>query len=116
MQRFLIVTNSASSSRYAATASQRDKITGLLQGKGWHVWHWFEDLWLLATDTEGTKAAEVRDEILEALDGAEIHIFVLEVEHFPSLASKGPSSSIPWIRKHWGRGANISAPAEQDGE
>jgi hypothetical protein len=59
-QRLIIITDSSKGLLNGATAQERNLITRFLEGKGWDVWHWFEDVWLVVVPDGGiadTKAS-----------------------------------------------------------
>jgi hypothetical protein len=99
MTQFIIVTNSAGGDANSATALERDSITGFLQGKGWHVWHWYEDLWLVKADSI-LSASELRKEIQKLIRPlTQIMVFAPG----DNLTYNGlvPESALPWIKAHW---------------
>jgi hypothetical protein len=100
MQRLIIVTNSAASAK--TTSSVRDLITGFLQGKGWHVWHWFEDLWLVTVYADDVDFSQIRDEI-QALLPERIHILLMEFKEDSYFTGSFPEAAIPWLKIHWGK-------------
>jgi hypothetical protein len=74
-------------------------LTGYLEGKGWPVWHWLEDLWLVVTSDETVTVLQIREEIQEAVSET-INVVVLEVAN-SKLAGHLPKASVPWLRTHW---------------
>jgi hypothetical protein len=98
MQRIIIVTNSAI--RTQITAYDRDLITGFLQGKGWHVWHWYEDLWLAVTDSDDPVLKTVRDE-LGGLLPQHVEFIIMEFKEEAFFAGAFPLAGIPWLKIHW---------------
>lgn len=100
MNRFAIITNSAGNTEAAATKDQRDLITGFLEGNGWHVWHWFEDLWLVVTpDNEQMTLSTLHGKIQENIKG---HFVFVVIELAPkSLAGFIPTAAVPWLKRHW---------------
>ena len=63
-QRLIIVTDSAGTTR-----DQRNAITAFLEGKGWEVWHWYEDLWLVNNPGEPIDFGTLRDQLGDAVAG-----------------------------------------------
>src|SRR5581483_12254349 len=99
MRRFIIATNGANTER-GVTAVHRDLITGYLQGKGWHVWHWFEDLWLVATPEPIPQFSIMLDEIVELIGDKSLFFqWVSETDFAFWISSTTPS--IPWLKRHW---------------
>jgi hypothetical protein len=86
----------------SGTAEQQDAITAHLQRKGYRVWHWIENLWLLAQVPVGTTPKMIWEQ-LDALP---------EVGSIPMLitASNGASSfygrlaphAWKWMAEYWG--------------
>lgn len=99
MQRFIIITDSGADKQSRVT--DRAKLTGFLQGKGWHVWHWFEELWLVATaETPKTNPKEIRKEFQATL-AKPMMMIVMEFKEGSDLSAHLPRSAMPWIRQHW---------------
>jgi hypothetical protein len=99
-KKLIIVTNSASATDRAANANERDLITGFLEGKGWHVWHWFEDLWLIKIATgEETDASTVYLELKTLISNKNIIVF--DPGDNIHLRGNVPSGGAPWIAAHW---------------
>lgn len=102
MTKFIIVTDSA-----FTTNPIRDAITAFLEAKGWSVWHWFQDLWLVSTDaaTEPTDTGSVRQEIQAAIPAAK-RIMVMTTEGIRGHSGFVPKDSIPWLKQYWHRSAD----------
>lgn len=95
--RFIVVTDSA-----GIADRERDLITAFLEGKGWAVWHWFKDLWLVDEAPEGTKFSPLRDEI-QALFEQPKNIMIMTTEGLRGHAGTVPTKGIQWINDHWKR-------------
>jgi hypothetical protein len=95
-QRLAIITNSAD-----VTRVHRNAITAFLEGKGWAVWHWFEDLWLIDNPGEAVALTDLRDQLAVASGDEKLSIFVLATEGNLNHAAMVPVNSIPWLKEHW---------------
>ena len=95
--RLLIVTNSSQ-----ITDKERDLITAYLEGRGWSVWHWFRDLWLIDNVEDGVSKVTLREQIRDLLPSNH-HIFISGVEGDLDHAAWVPTTSIPWLKEHWRR-------------
>jgi hypothetical protein len=93
--RLIIVTNSA-----VFSDRERDLLTAFFEGKGWSVWPWFKDLWLIDGADEGTNLQTLRDEALEILPEKK-HIFIATAEGQIKHGAWVPGHSIPWLKEHW---------------
>jgi hypothetical protein len=95
MSRYIVVTNSA-----AITKENRNALTVFFEGKGWSVWHWFEDLWLLDNVPNDLSIGHLRDEILATFPAVK-QFLIMSTEGTKVHAGSVPTSSIPWINEHW---------------
>jgi hypothetical protein len=95
MKRFLVVTDSG-----IIDDQSRNAITALLQARGWSVWHWFQDLWLVDSPATVDLAA-LRDQILR-IPGTK-RIMIMSTEGAIEPAGFVQKDAIPWIVKHWTR-------------
>lgn len=93
--RLIVVTNSA-----VASDKDRDLLTAFFEGKGWSVWHWFKDLWLIDGADDSTNLELLRDEALGVLSENK-HIFIASTEGKIRHGAWVPSNSIPWLKEHW---------------
>lgn len=100
IQRFVICTDSAGEWESAAPARDRDRITELMQAKGWNVWHWFEDLWLVTNPGQEYSVGSIRDEIRALPSMGDKHVLVMEVEGV-AYSGFGPNKAWAWMRKRW---------------
>jgi hypothetical protein len=95
--RLIIVSNSA-----VTGVPVRNALTAFLEAKGWAVWHWFEDLWLIDDAPNGVNLVALREEIRGAIP---------TISHFVIMAAEGPADhagivptpSAQWFVEHWGR-------------
>jgi hypothetical protein len=95
MSRYSVVTNSAS-----ITKDQRNALTAFFESKGWSVWHWFEDLWLLDNVPSDLSLGTLREEIFSAIPGIS-QIMIMSTEGLKSHSGQVPPESVPWINEHW---------------
>ncbi|MGI8773203.1 MAG: hypothetical protein ACR2JE_17405 [Acidobacteriaceae bacterium] len=99
--RVLIATNSGAGNLVGPTAAERNEITLHLQRKGWQVWHWFEDLWLVTYPGEEMRLPLLRDE-LRALLGAK-YVLIMSLNDSPFYSGFGPQAAWPWMTENWGK-------------
>ena len=95
--RFIIATNSATT-----TASGRNALTAFLEAKGWSVWHWYEDLWLIDSAPLMTDFEPLSVEIKKAVP-AIIQLLFLSTEGVILHYGLVPAGSAEWFEEHWGR-------------
>jgi hypothetical protein len=95
MSRFIVSTDSA-----VTSASVRNGLTSRLEAKGWSVWHWFQDLWLIDAPENNINLGELRDELRRTVPGL-ARIMIMSTEGKKDHAGVVPSESIPWIKEHW---------------
>ena len=92
-QRFVVTTP-------RLPAEQQDRITAFLQGKGWQVWHWLPDIWLLA-EVPNTHSAKSISEALDSLIGTSARI-VFSIEGPSEYFGKSSKDSWAWMVQYWG--------------
>jgi hypothetical protein len=104
-QYFVICTDSTESGENAVTERERNRITRLLHAKGWHVWHWFEDVWLTVNPTDQYYSAyDLNHELREKIED-ERYILVMQVAPMDH-AGFGPSRGWTWTNKFWPGGSD----------
>jgi len=91
MKNFIVCTSSATGGAAGASAVERNTITNYLKAKGWSVWHWFEDTWLVVDQIGDSRPSELRDE-LRAIINAGTLILVMEIV---------PSSLLWFWKQEW---------------
>ena len=107
-QRIIICTDSTKGPASGFTADERNRITRHLEAKGWQVWHWFEDLWLIVvpdgsiTGQAKLQPSELREEILALLKAPLKYILVMEVRGKIDYAGMGDAQGWPWMESNWG--------------
>jgi hypothetical protein len=99
-QRFVICTDSGGGEGYAATTRERNKITRLLQSKGWRIWHWFEDVWLVVNPSEERYSTDQLQLELRTQFIDDRYVLILEVTA-GEYSGFGPKKAWPWMRKNW---------------
>jgi hypothetical protein len=93
--RLIIVTNSQDS-----TSEGRNALTAFLQGKGWNIWHWFEDVWLISDAPEGDEILEsLRDEI-RGLVGIR-QFLILSGQDPTTLSGMTTRDGQRWLKTKW---------------
>ncbi len=95
MTRAIIVTNSAT-----ATTAAKNQLTAYLEGRGWSVWHWFEDVWLLDGLQDDFSMSDTRDQI-KTMIPARHQFMILSTEGLKQHAGLVPRDSLPWLKEHW---------------
>ena len=95
--KFLIATDSQK-----VLTPTKNQLTGFLQGRGWEVWHWIDDLWLIVGPMNAT-ARTITKEIEAAMpDLAKGRFVVFQVEGVPAYFGRGPKEAWEWMKSHWG--------------
>lgn len=93
--RFIISTDAVN-----VQAASRNSLTAFLEGKGWSVWHWFQDLWLVDSAEVQVDAVAFRDEILKAVPGLP-YLLILSGEGTITHAGMVPVKAVEWFVEHW---------------
>jgi hypothetical protein len=94
--RLIIATNSA-----VSPMSAKNALTAFLEAKGWSVWHWYQDLWLIDSSKE-INLPNLRDEIQRTIPSL-TQVLVLTTEGPISHAGTVPEGSVGWLQAHWAR-------------
>jgi hypothetical protein len=91
---------------------QRDAITYHLNSKGWQIWHWYGDLWLLANVPDQSTPYALWSELnaLPPLKGKSM--LVSTVENHPLFFGVANPQSWPWMNENWGTPNIPATPAE----
>jgi hypothetical protein len=82
----------------------RDPLTLRLSIRGWRVWHWYADLWLLSEVpdelTAGTIYQEIERELPELITSS---LLVLEMGPEMRYYGRAPMSEAwTWMKEYWG--------------
>jgi hypothetical protein len=80
----------------------KNALTAFLEAKGWAVWHWFEDLWLIDNVPNGVSLPVLRDEIRRAIPTIS-NVLIIAAEGPSDHAGVVPTPSAQWFIEHWGR-------------
>lgn len=93
-QRFVVATQ-------RLTAEQQDRVTAFVRGKGWQVWHWLPDIWLLAEVPSTYSAKSVSEAFDSLIEASERVVFSIDgpSEYF----GKSSTDSWAWMGKYWGK-------------
>jgi hypothetical protein len=88
----------------SGTAPQRDAISAFIHAKGWDVWHWIDDLWLLNDVPPEISPRELWGE-LTASDPTLTPIKGLVLRPDGEILYWGGNvaESWPWLMEKWGR-------------
>lgn len=93
--RLIVLTNRAS-------VAERNALTAFLEGKGWSVWHWFEDAWLIADAPEMAGFSRLKQEISAAIPTLrEFMIISTHDTENQRYSIRASPDGIPWIKEHW---------------
>lgn len=110
MKKFILVLN-------VGLQPTKDAITNYLRAKGWPIWHWFENLWLLSNVPDNVTAQSLSEEILALIapiaPGPLTSHIVIDASDKPSAYfGRGPKEGWEWMLQNWGR--PDGAPAEPE--
>lgn len=94
--RFIICTDS----KWVA-AEHRNAITHFLEGKGWQLWHWMEDVWLVASTDALPTADELKVELAGLLELKARWFLVIRIDGRVDHAIWGYKESFPWLTEYW---------------
>lgn len=95
--RLIIATNSA-----VTGVSAKNALTAFLEAKGWSVWHWYDDLWLIDTPEHISVLTNLRKEIMKAIPTLS-QILIMTTEGPISHSGTVPPDSGEWFEEHWRR-------------
>lgn len=99
-QHFFICTNSVSEDPdEVCSADERNRITQMLEKRGWPVWHWFEDVWLTVNPKNPISVNTLTRELRKAI-GKQRVILVTQIQPI-SLDGYGPKPGWIWTRENW---------------
>jgi hypothetical protein len=93
--RLIVATDSS-----RADVGAKNALTAFLEAKGWPVWHWFDDLWLIDEAPEQIDLPALRAEILRAIPTLGI-ILIMSAEGLINHAGLVPGDSVQWFKEHW---------------
>lgn len=100
-RRLIICTDSAAGGTLGATATERDAVTKLLTGKGWQVWHWFQDLWLVTVPPgDVTDLLAVREAVKGVMSGPGRQVVILDGDG-NGFAGQVDTRGVPWMSDNW---------------
>ena len=86
----------------AGTPTQRDVVTDYIRDKGWKVWHWVADLWLLADVPPEASPGTLWADLTASPSLRSAKGLVMRVD--PELTHWGgndPASWV-WMKENWG--------------
>jgi hypothetical protein len=102
-KRLVICTDSGKGPVNGANAFDRTNITKHLEAKGWQVWHWFEDVWLVVTDVDDVGLSLLRDELRNVIGGPNKHVLIMQVDGPVAYSGFGNPNGWPWMATNWGQ-------------
>lgn len=92
--RFVILVD-----RNGVDADRRDGLTAFLRSKGWQIWHWLDDSWLVVRDVEvQIEAKDLYHEIDEFLDSNGIFLVIPAGK---DAAGRVNMRALPWLMENW---------------
>jgi hypothetical protein len=95
--RLIIATNST-----VVGVAAKNALTAFLEAKGWSVWHWYEDLWLMDNVPPAINLSALREEIQRAIPTL-YQVLVMSAEGQINHAGMVPTPSAAWFDEHWNR-------------
>lgn len=104
MNRFIVTLN-------VGTVEQRNAVTEIFRMKGWPLWHWMEDVWLLAKVPESINAKEITEILMEhPVIGKKAHL-VLRIPQGSAAPYWGQChpDAWKWMKEFW------DSPMDEEG-
>lgn len=100
MKRYVLAVDSS-------TKEQNDAFLAFVKVTGLGWWHWLDNFWLLADDSDNLSAVTIRDKANECYPG--VHKLVLQLDQTgDTWAGFGPKTDrrdmFTWLRNTWKRG------------
>jgi hypothetical protein len=95
MTKFLFAINGAS-------APQQNALTEFIRAKGWQLWHWFNDIWLVTGIPEETSIEILRDEIYEIPTIKGCYLLIMKFRGDISYSGWANPEGWPWMKENWG--------------
>jgi hypothetical protein len=82
----------------------RDPITEHLMSQGWHVWHWYADLWLISDAPDSLTAANLHRDMESKVPGLYVSSsLVMEMGAVMKYYGRAPKAHAwDWMNEHWG--------------
>jgi hypothetical protein len=85
------------------TPDQNNAVTVYANTKGWHVWHWIENVWLLTDVPEELTPRAVWEEVIALPGMLMVKGVVFRVEGLPLFWGGNSSESWDWMKTYWGK-------------
>ncbi len=95
-QKFLIAIDEGS-------PRQNDAITLYLRGKGWHVWHWLANLWLLSGVPDEETPRSLYSELVDIPTLGGLGMLVMKIDGESLYYGGINPDAWSWLRQEWGR-------------
>jgi hypothetical protein len=92
------------------TREQRDAITFHLNGKGWKLWHWYQDLWLLAEVPDDVTPQRLWEELHALPPLAQKSLLVMRFQDAPVFYGNAHRESWGWMEDHWSATDTVTTP------
>jgi hypothetical protein len=92
------------------TREQRDAITFHLNAKGWKLWHWYQDLWLLAEVPDEVTPRRLWEELRALPPLSQKSVLVMGLDGTPSYYGNAPRDSWDWMADYWGAADDLTTP------
>lgn len=87
----------------SGTADARDAITNHLLAKGWKVWHWIEDLWLVSGLPDDMTPRLLWEELNAMPSVEKVNGLVMRTDPDLTYWGKGKRDSWKWMKEYWGK-------------
>ena len=95
--RLIVAVNSS-----VTNVAAKNALTAFLEAKGWSVWHWYDDLWLLDNVPNTLSLSELREEIRNTIPTIS-QVLIFSTEGLINHSGTVPQGSLTWFTEHWGR-------------
>ena len=96
--RFLIATDSR-----VVAATSKNQLTAYLQGTGFQVWHWLDDLWLITDAPDELTPQGFAKAIETVIPALLVNSFIVfKLEGSPPYFGRAPQEAWTWMLTHWG--------------
>jgi len=93
--KFVIATNST------VPSLVKNSITIYLQSTGWQIWHWFEDLWLVAGVPDNFTAKDLAAALEVRSLAATGSFLVLQIEGESLYYGRAVKEAWQWMYDNW---------------
>jgi hypothetical protein len=81
---------------------QRNAVTEFIRAKGWKVWHWIEDLWLLTDVPPEVSPRTLWDDLIQAPTLKVAKGLVMRLDSEMKYWGGNDPESWEWMKQNWG--------------